>query len=567
MIDQPYQSVRAELESLGGVVERPRGAYHDLRHCLRRVEPGLLQRHDAPPAPGLEPIVHGPKVRPLRLPPRYRDGERLARSARRRAISCVDYLMFHELLHKKHGTRWKNGRGYAHTPAFYAEERRFPEYQEADAVLKRIASLPFHHARAGPLEVVGYGGVGGRVRAVVGATRAAGVKALDRWRRRRVLRPRLLRCKRRRQREKNDGPTSRKVQHSFRQIDCQGVLEEQVPDAGGCPPPARQGRGPGRGCRRGCRRRPACGPGRRHRRAGPGPGAARRPRRHPGRRHRHPARRRAEARGRQPRHRADAAPPGRAGPGPGGAAGPLPGLRHQGRVLGGADPARGQRRHHPDAGALPRRQGPAGQPALHHRRARRRRRPGDGRRGRLRADHAHPAPRRARGPGHGQLPPGRRGADPRQPPRGPAAGAQRLRAVLPAVPGRRPRGRHRGDRPHRRGRRAHRPHPRRRDAGDRRLPLRLPGPRPARRVSQGDRRAGARLRRQVPRRASARTCARSWSSPSTPRPPRTSTTPSASRRTPRAAGCWACTSPTSATTSRSTPRSTRRRPSAPPAST
>ena len=51
----------------------------------------------------------------------------------------VDYLMFHELLHKRHGVRYVNNRGMAHTREFYADERRFERYAEADEWLKRLA--------------------------------------------------------------------------------------------------------------------------------------------------------------------------------------------------------------------------------------------------------------------------------------------------------------------------------------------------------------------------------------------------------------------------------------------
>jgi len=52
----------------------------------------------------------------------------------------VDHVMHHELLHKKHGLRWHNGRGHAHTPEFRREERMFPQYAEADEFLRRLAT-------------------------------------------------------------------------------------------------------------------------------------------------------------------------------------------------------------------------------------------------------------------------------------------------------------------------------------------------------------------------------------------------------------------------------------------
>ncbi|MGH9840228.1 MAG: hypothetical protein ACREEM_15710 [Blastocatellia bacterium] len=53
--------------------------------------------------------------------------------------SVVDFVMYHELLHKKHGSMIVNGRRLAHSPAFRAEERRFAGYDEAERQLKSLA--------------------------------------------------------------------------------------------------------------------------------------------------------------------------------------------------------------------------------------------------------------------------------------------------------------------------------------------------------------------------------------------------------------------------------------------
>ena len=47
--------------------------------------------------------------------------------------------MYHELLHKKHGIRWVNERGRGAARDFYAEERRFERYQEAEDWLTKLA--------------------------------------------------------------------------------------------------------------------------------------------------------------------------------------------------------------------------------------------------------------------------------------------------------------------------------------------------------------------------------------------------------------------------------------------
>ena len=51
----------------------------------------------------------------------------------------VDYLMYHELLHKKHGTTVVNGRRLVHTPAFRQDELKFSGYETAKCQLNDLA--------------------------------------------------------------------------------------------------------------------------------------------------------------------------------------------------------------------------------------------------------------------------------------------------------------------------------------------------------------------------------------------------------------------------------------------
>ena len=50
----------------------------------------------------------------------------------------LDFVMYHELLHKQLGIQVVNGRRYAHTPHFKAAERQFQQYGEAQAFLKQF---------------------------------------------------------------------------------------------------------------------------------------------------------------------------------------------------------------------------------------------------------------------------------------------------------------------------------------------------------------------------------------------------------------------------------------------
>jgi hypothetical protein len=52
---------------------------------------------------------------------------------------ALDFVMYHELLHKKHGIMTVNGRRLSHSPAFRAEERRFVHYHEAERLIHELA--------------------------------------------------------------------------------------------------------------------------------------------------------------------------------------------------------------------------------------------------------------------------------------------------------------------------------------------------------------------------------------------------------------------------------------------
>ncbi|MEG9432255.1 M48 family peptidase [Terriglobus sp. ADX1] len=51
---------------------------------------------------------------------------------------AIEYLMYHEMLHLKHPVRVRAGRRCVHSREFQAEERLFPELEEAKAFLKQL---------------------------------------------------------------------------------------------------------------------------------------------------------------------------------------------------------------------------------------------------------------------------------------------------------------------------------------------------------------------------------------------------------------------------------------------
>ncbi len=52
--------------------------------------------------------------------------------------NLLDYVMYHELLHKQHGSPLVNGRRQAHTPAFRAAERLYAGFAEAERQLNAL---------------------------------------------------------------------------------------------------------------------------------------------------------------------------------------------------------------------------------------------------------------------------------------------------------------------------------------------------------------------------------------------------------------------------------------------
>ncbi len=54
----------------------------------------------------------------------------------------LDYLMYHELLHKWQKFRHKNGRSFYHTSEFRTAEREYPQQKEVEEEMKRMIKRP-----------------------------------------------------------------------------------------------------------------------------------------------------------------------------------------------------------------------------------------------------------------------------------------------------------------------------------------------------------------------------------------------------------------------------------------
>lgn len=135
-----YQSIQAELEALCGVKERAAGVHHDLRASFDRANTRYFGGDLARPRLTWSRTFTGRKFGhydPIR------DTVMISSTLDHADVPAfvVDFVMYHELLHKKLGVDWRNGRQAVHTPEFKAQERYFEQYVEAEAVLKKLAVM------------------------------------------------------------------------------------------------------------------------------------------------------------------------------------------------------------------------------------------------------------------------------------------------------------------------------------------------------------------------------------------------------------------------------------------
>jgi len=114
------------------------GRTHDLSASFDRMNRehfgGIMER------PGLA-WSRSPTVRTFGLYMSSRDRVMVSQSLDDPSVPefLVDFIMYHELLHKKLGIVRRAGRNQAHTPEFRFEEKKFPRYDEAQALLKDLA--------------------------------------------------------------------------------------------------------------------------------------------------------------------------------------------------------------------------------------------------------------------------------------------------------------------------------------------------------------------------------------------------------------------------------------------
>jgi hypothetical protein len=134
-----YQAIRRELDALCGLVERPTGLHHDLAAAFARVHGRYFDRGLTRPRLAWSRTYTGRKFGhydPMR------DTVMISCSLDQPDVhECVvDFVLYHELLHRELGIGWRGNRIAAHTPEFRKAERRFERYAEVQQALRRLTS-------------------------------------------------------------------------------------------------------------------------------------------------------------------------------------------------------------------------------------------------------------------------------------------------------------------------------------------------------------------------------------------------------------------------------------------
>lgn len=133
-----FSETLLELESFATVPTPARGHVHDLDESFARVNDAYFQGQFPKPTLAWNRTLTASKFGHYQP---SRDTVMLSVSLDDAKVPAyvVDFVMYHELLHKKHGAMSVNGRRLSHSPAFREDERRFAEYIQAESQLKELA--------------------------------------------------------------------------------------------------------------------------------------------------------------------------------------------------------------------------------------------------------------------------------------------------------------------------------------------------------------------------------------------------------------------------------------------
>ena len=129
-----YRDLEKLLTRLGGEVNLARGSFHDLGERFDQVNEAYFAGAMSRPALAWSRRFSLRKLGHYDL---LHDTVMVSATLDQPCVPllAVDFIIYHELLHRHHGLTWENGRLLAHTREFRRDERRFVEYQQAQTAL------------------------------------------------------------------------------------------------------------------------------------------------------------------------------------------------------------------------------------------------------------------------------------------------------------------------------------------------------------------------------------------------------------------------------------------------
>ncbi|MCD4751689.1 MAG: hypothetical protein K8R40_01325 [Anaerolineaceae bacterium] len=139
---EPFRKIQRELNQHGIALYRESaaiGRFYHLKEVFQRVNAAYFrEQHSLPHLCWSTRATH----RKFGHYNPATDSIQLSRTLDRGATPeyVIDFVLYHELLHRDLGILEKNGRQYAHRTEFRQRELSFPQYEKAQAFLDRLAS-------------------------------------------------------------------------------------------------------------------------------------------------------------------------------------------------------------------------------------------------------------------------------------------------------------------------------------------------------------------------------------------------------------------------------------------
>jgi hypothetical protein len=139
IFSEPCQRIMQELELLGGMIERTKGIYYDLVEAFQRVNTKYFSESLSRPKLAwsstfnFRKFGHYDHIHDTVMVNSVLDNSTTSRYT-------IDFIMYHELLHKKLKVKWQSKNMISHSPEFRFEENKFEQIAEAKKELNGFAT-------------------------------------------------------------------------------------------------------------------------------------------------------------------------------------------------------------------------------------------------------------------------------------------------------------------------------------------------------------------------------------------------------------------------------------------